>query len=323
MVHVCIVPRGGDGSATEGTGMADTAGPVLEFGAVRVYLGEKSGKYPDGNQVIVTGRDTRVALDTPLVANRLRRELEGTDLVVLGHMHEDHAAGLHLLPRARVFAPHADLPAVQSWEGLERHYGYAPEVFRVMRELVARQFFYVPRPDAVGYADGEVWELGGVRLRAYHMPGHTGGHTVLVAEPEGVAFIGDIDLSGFGPYYGDACSNLADFRRTLERVAEIPARVWITSHHKGVVTEREAFLRLLHAFRDRIAQRERAILAELAHGPRSLRQLVEHRFLYPRGFEGVYVEEAERYSLQAHLNEWLTEGRVVEEGGLFRLVRPG
>ena len=29
---------------------------VLNFGAVRVHLGEKSGKYPDGNQLIVQGR---------------------------------------------------------------------------------------------------------------------------------------------------------------------------------------------------------------------------------------------------------------------------
>ena len=28
---------------------------VLNFGAVRVHLGEKSGKYPDGNQLIVQG----------------------------------------------------------------------------------------------------------------------------------------------------------------------------------------------------------------------------------------------------------------------------
>ena len=41
----------------------------------------------------------------------------------------------------------------------------------------------------------------------FHMPGHTAGHTVLLVEPEGVAFIGDIDLTGFGPYYGDACSS--------------------------------------------------------------------------------------------------------------------
>ena len=44
---------------------------VLRFGRVAVHLGEKSGKYPDGNQVLVHGADTRVAFDTPQVANRV------------------------------------------------------------------------------------------------------------------------------------------------------------------------------------------------------------------------------------------------------------
>jgi glyoxylase-like metal-dependent hydrolase (beta-lactamase superfamily II) len=51
-----------------------------------------------------------------------------------------------------------------------------------------------------------------------HLPGHTAGHCALLVEPQGVAFIGDIDLSGFGPYYGDATSSLAAFRRTLQAV---------------------------------------------------------------------------------------------------------
>lgn len=36
---------------------------VLRFGAVSVHLGEKSGKYPDGNQLIVQGGDMRVAFE--------------------------------------------------------------------------------------------------------------------------------------------------------------------------------------------------------------------------------------------------------------------
>jgi len=58
--------------------------PVFRLGPVSVYLGEKSGKYPDGNQVVVQGADTRAAFDTPLVANRLGSELLDADLVVLG-----------------------------------------------------------------------------------------------------------------------------------------------------------------------------------------------------------------------------------------------
>jgi glyoxylase-like metal-dependent hydrolase (beta-lactamase superfamily II) len=298
--------------------MADA---VREFGRVRIYLGEKSGKYPDGNQVVILGKDTKAALDTPLVANRLVRELEGTELVVLGHMHEDHAAGLHLLPSAKIYAHEADLAAVQSWEGLGRHYGYRPRVLAEMHAMIVKEFHYTPRPDALGYVDSQEWDLGGVRLRAWHMPGHTAGHTVLVAEPEGVAFIGDIDLSGFGPYYGDECSNLADFRRTLDRVADIPARVWVTSHHKGVITDRAEFLRLLSGFRDRIGQREDALRAELALGPRTMKQLVAHRFVYPPGARAVWLEDAERTTISAHLTEWIADGSVLQEGEHFRLAK--
>ena len=31
--------------------------PRAEFGPVSIYFGQKTGKYPDGNQVIVRGRE--------------------------------------------------------------------------------------------------------------------------------------------------------------------------------------------------------------------------------------------------------------------------
>ena len=37
-----------------------------------------------------------------------------------------------------------------------------------------------------------------MQVRAQHLPGHTAGHCALLVENEGLAFIGDIDLSGFG-----------------------------------------------------------------------------------------------------------------------------
>ena len=54
--------------------------PGFNLGAVRVYLGDKSGKYPDGNQVIVQGADMRVAFDTPQVARHIGADLDGVDL---------------------------------------------------------------------------------------------------------------------------------------------------------------------------------------------------------------------------------------------------
>jgi glyoxylase-like metal-dependent hydrolase (beta-lactamase superfamily II) len=297
------------------------AGTVIRHGAVSVYPGEKSGKYPDGNQVMVRGADTLVAFDTPLVANRLGRELLDADFVVLGHVHEDHMAGLHRLPHAPVHVHEADVDAARSWGGLARHYGYAADVLTGMRSMIEREFHYAPRPDAQSYADGAEWDLGGgVTVRAIHMPGHTSGHCVLLVEPGAIAFIGDIDLSSFGPYYGDATSSLAHFRRTLARMRDIPAKIWITSHHKGVITERDTYLALLTAFAARLDAREEEIAGYLKQKPSTLAELAAHRFVYPRDRNDVWYADAERRTIEQHLEALAYNGRVSEEGGRWRLV---
>jgi len=294
---------------------------VIRHGAVSVFPGEKAGKYPDGNQVTVRGADTLVAFDTPLVANRLGRELLDADLVVLGHVHEDHMAGLHRLRHAPLYVHEADVAAARSWEGLARHYGYAPGVLAGMRAKIEREFHYAPRPDAQSYADGASWDLGGgVTVRALHMPGHTSGHCVLLVEPGGIAFIGDIDLSSFGPYYGDATSSLAEFRLTLRAMKNVPARVWITSHHKGVITEREKFLALLEAFASRLDAREKAIADHLGRHPSTLAELTAHRFVYPRDRDDLYYADAERRTIEQHLEALASAGRVVDEGGRWRMA---
>jgi glyoxylase-like metal-dependent hydrolase (beta-lactamase superfamily II) len=296
----------------------------LDFGRVSVYFGEKSGKYPDGNQVVVRGNDTRAAFDTPLVANRIGADLDDAELVVLGHAHEDHMAGLHRLPRAAVHVHERDVDAVRSWPGLLRHYGLSASAAEPMLAKIRREFFYAARPDAIGYRDGVVWELGGSRVHAIHMPGHTSGHCVLLVEPEGVAFIGDIDLSGFGPYYGDATSSLAEFRRTLARLPGLPATVWVTSHHRGVYTEREAFLAALAAFAAKIDERSERLMTMLADAPKTLDELVAIRLIYPPDYHEVWIEDAERRTIAQHLDELVAAGRVVvEDAGRYARGRTG
>lgn len=288
--------------------------PVLRFGPVAVHLGAKSGKYPDGNQVIVQGADLRVAFDTPLVANRIGPDFDGVDMVILGHVHEDHMAGLHRVPRAAVQVHEADLAAAQSWAGLSAHFGYPPEVLAPMRDKLRAEFSYHPRPDATAYADGAVWQLGGgASVRAQHLPGHTAGHCALIEQSHGVAFIGDIDLSGFGPYYGDATSNLADFRRSLAAVADLDARVWVTSHHRAVITDQADFLAQLAAFTAKLDEREARLLAMLDSGPQHMDDLVRQRLLYPPEHDALWVGFVERRSIGMHLEELLAQGRVRQQ----------
>ena len=290
---------------------------AMHLGPVTVLFGEKNGKYPDGNQVVVRGRDTLAIFDTPLSATRFSEHLTEADLVLLSHVHEDHTAGLHLLPQAEVWVHEADVDALRSMAGLMAHYGYAPDAINAMESMVVDKFYFQPRPDARAYPDGHVWDLGGCQVRAMHLPGHTRGHCALVVEPQGVAFIADIDLTGFGPYYGDACSSLTDFRESLARVARMEASVWVTSHHKGVITDQQQFLSLLENFRDRIDQRAEAILTALKGEGKTLVELEEQQFLYPKGFKNEYSADAERRTIELHLEELVVQGLAVLQNNRY------
>jgi glyoxylase-like metal-dependent hydrolase (beta-lactamase superfamily II) len=295
--------------------------PSLEIGPVRIYQGQKNGKYPDGNQVVVQGGDRRAVFDSPLVASRIGEDFLGADLVIQGHIHEDHATGLYLLPHIPVHVHHRDLPALQSWEGLAAAYGYAEHVFPSMRESIARDFNFTPRADAVGYDDDAVWDLGGgITVRAIHAPGHTAGHCILLVEPASVAFIGDIDLSGFGPYYGDQTSNLTEFRRTLAQLPDIPANTWITYHHRGIYTDRALFLQDLAEFTAKIDGREQRLLGYLQQGSKNIEQLADLGLMYKPDTEGVWVRDAEKRAIGMHLEELLGDGRIaLDDGGRYRI----
>ncbi len=289
---------------------------TLHMGSVTVFFGAKNGKYPDGNQVLVTGKKARAAFDAPLSTRTHPQNVKDADMVLLSHVHEDHVAGLEPLAHLPLYAPAQDAPAMQSMQGMQAHLGYSPKVTKAMEKLLVEDFYFEPRPDTIAYQHHHYWDLGGgIGVRAIHTPGHTAGHSILMVEPEGIAFIGDIDLSSFGPYYGDACSNLSDFRHTLNTMAQLPAKAWITYHHKGVIFEQHTFLSLLNAFRRKLDRREHAILQAIPprHGI-LLNQLLKQRFLYPTNHQAVYVNDVERITVLQHLAEMKEKGLVHQEG---------
>ena len=139
-------------------------------------------------------------------------------------------------------------------------------------------------------------------------------------ESEGLAFIGDIDLTGFGPYYGDGTSSLAQFRQSLRDVAQLDAQVWVTSHHRAVITEREAFLQALAKFAAKIDERSDKLLAYLSEKPHTLDELAARGILYPPGHAAPYAFAAERNSIRMHLEELVGEGRVRKVGEFYALA---
>jgi len=290
-----------------------------KFGAATLLVGPRGGKYPDGNSLLVEGPEESLLVDPSLGLLARENALPRVDRVVLSHCHEDHVAGLHLFPETPVHVHEADRLGLLSLDGLMGIYGFTESVATPWRRALVEQFHYVPRPDALGFEGEVIFELGGdVRVRALHAPGHTRGHCVLLVEPEGALYLGDIDLSSFGPYYGDAWSSLEDFERTLARVREVPANAWITFHHIGAIDDRTDFLERLERYAAVIGSRE-ARLLEFLDEPRSLDDIAEHRFVYRPGDAVPFADPVERRSMSQHLARLREAGRVEEvEPGRYR-----
>ncbi len=287
---------------------------------VTVLGGERGGKYPHGNSVLVEGRAETVLIDPSLAVVPRVAGLPRVDRVLGSHCHEDHIAGNFLFPEASWHLHGLDRPGLLSLDGMMAIYGYPEAMLAPFRKAVVDQFHFTPRADVVAFAHGDVFDLGGVRLRVIHAPGHTRGHSFFHVEPDDVLYLGDVDLSTFGPYYGDAWSDLESFERTLEMARSLEARWYVTFHHVGVLESRAEFLERLGRFAGVIGRREERLLGFLSE-PRSLDDIVRHRFVYRTQDAIPWADPVERRSMEQHVARLLKAGRVEEvEAGRFRAV---
>ncbi len=288
-----------------------------------VLFGADQGKYPDGNSVLVRGTNGSVLIDPSLTVRAAAAPIE-VDRVLLTHAHEDHLAGLSAVRADEIGVHERDLAALHSIDGLMALYGIPAARVPAMTQLVTERFHYVGWPDAVGFADDAVWDLGGVSVRAVPAPGHTGGHCLFSIEPDDgshrVVVLGDIDLSGFGPYYGDAQSSLDEFDATLQMLPSLVADHYVTFHHKGVVDGHAAFVDAATTFASMIATREHALLG-LVGEPRTLAELCDIGIVYRPGTRPpLFGDGVEQHSIERHLDRLLAAGRVVSDGTRYRLV---
>lgn len=288
---------------------------------VSVLVGTDQGKYPSGNSLLVRGDGEAVIIDPSVDVVAMGGAPAPIDAVINSHSHEDHLPGNGLFTEARVHIHDADLPGARSLDGLMDVYGLTGEPREAFSRQVVEEFHYTPRPDARGFADGHVWDLGRVQVEAVHLPGHTRGHSGFRISG-GVFFLSDIDLTGFGPYYGDVWSDLEDFERSLVQVRDEVADHYVTFHHKGVIHGREQFLSLLDAFHAVIPRRHQAMLEFLAE-PRTIDEMVAHRFVYRPHVQHVFADSVERRCVAMHLQRMLVRGEAREvEPGRFQYV-PG
>ncbi len=262
--------------------------------------------------------DTRALFDSSCGDENLQllRQL-GVDLLVNTHFHEDHIWNNHRFPEANIWAHQQDAGAIRSIDNFIGAYGcHLFEGARLGQEFLD-QIQLQPSPVHRELQDGDVIDLGQVRFSIVHTPGHTPGHCALWEPRYGILVSGDIDLSGFGPWYGHLCSDLNDLLDSIEKCRQLQPRV-IVSGHKGLVDDN--LDQRLQAFRDIVLRREEAVLEALDQ-PYTVPELAARQLFYgPRIPQEEIYFWFEKMAIYQHLQRLLRLGLVNQQGELYYRV---
>ena len=211
----------------------------LRWGPVVFIQGERNGKYPYCHSVYLE-TDKKVVIDPASDRERLKvlRDGPGVDVVWLTHAHEDHFMHMDLFQDQEVWVGEADAPPLRDLETFIDYYGMTdPAEREFWKKAMIDEFNYQPRSEIGVFKGTETVDLGGLTVEIIPTPGHTAGHLAFYFQEPQVLFMGDYDLTRFGPWYGDVGSDVDQTVESIRRLREVPAKVWLACHEQGVFTE--------------------------------------------------------------------------------------
>lgn len=260
--------------------------------------------------------EVKTVIDTPLDHNFVNffndRPL---DMILNTHFHRDHSGCNHLFPDAKVYAHNLDIPAMESLDVFCDFYGISAPENLYLKDGFLQWLNYYPSHITGHIEDGQIIDLGKTKLEVIHTPGHTPGHCIFYNREQEIVFSGDIDLTGFGPWYGNVVSDVDDVIKSIEKTIALNPKM-ILSGHKGIIETNVATR--LKKYLDKVYSNEQKILAALSK-PLTLDELTEHKIIYGRwGKPTIMFSYFEKISLERHLERLIKLGLVYkQDNGCF------
>jgi hydroxyacylglutathione hydrolase len=287
-----------------------------QFGPVWFIPGENHGKYPFCHSVYVEGAGVLIDPASDRVNLARLREDPGVKMVWLTHCHEDHFMHLDLFDDLPIWISELEAPPLSDPELFLDSYGMDNEDYRkYWRTVLKEQFNFRSRKPARFLLGGEIIDLGTVSVEVIATPGHTPGHLAFFFKEPEVLFMGDYDLTGFGPFYGDLGASIEDTIASVEYLRTFPAKVWLTSHETGIFEDEPG--RLWDRYLIVIKEREERIL-DLLEKPRNIDEIVGAWIVYGRPREPkAFYEFAERALIKKHLERLVKLGIVLMKGDQY------
>lgn len=282
------------------------------FGPVWFIPGENKGKYPYCHSIYIEGAG--ILIDPASDRRRLEeiRDRHGVQAVWLSHWHEDHFMYLDLFGNVPLWISREDAPPLSDLDVLLDWYGVEKDEQReYWRRFMLEQFNFRPRLPQGYLQGGDAIRLGELTVDVIAAPGHTPGHLAFHFREPDVLFLGDYDLTRFGPWYGDVHSSIEQTIASLGRLKRIPARVLLTSHETGVFEEPAGELWERY---ERVIEAREEKLIQAVDQPKSLEEIVSLYLIYGRPREPLaFFEFCERALVTKHIERLEQRGIVLRE----------
>jgi len=290
----------------------------VQLGRIRFIRGDNNGRYPFNHSLYLEGGDTRVIIDPACSLQKLANlnQKDGVDQVWLSHWHEDHIRYLNLFANCILRISESDFPPLTDIDVFLDWYNIKEAGLRALwKQEMLDNFNYRPKQNARFIQDKETIDLGSLPVQVVATPGHTPGHLSFFFSDEEILFLGDYDLTSFGPWYGDVYSSIEQTIKSIHRLKAIPARRWIASHNTGLFEENPE--RLWDEYENVIYQREERILKFL-NKPKTLEKMLSAWLIYGKPREPRELFEFNEHVLLGKHIEYLERrGKIMLDNNQY------
>ena len=297
---------------------------------VHLIRGTNEARFPEANTLLIDD-DILTLVDAGSSLSQVFSTLKDLDhqpgdldRVVLTHYHADHkgyAAHLRHISNCEVLCHPLAKDGIESFENMMRFIGIdSQEVKEHWLNLLESRLPHVKDDYIVDgtFQDRQIIDCGEVELIPLHSPGHTHDHTCFGINGLEKVLLVDIDLTDFGPWYGNVVSDIEHFKESIQRIIDLKPSMGISSHLLDPVT-----VGLEEQLKDYLAffqRRDDEIIHNIAKGVDTVKKLAQIPIIYPRIPHPVYFA-FEEFMLEKHLELLINKDIVTREGDKLRIQR--
>ena len=247
------------------------------------------------------------------------------DRVFVSHSHLDHTSGCWLLQKSlgsEIMVPEEDSDTIATAELLAMRF-VGDQLFTAWMETYPALTGFQDFTITSTYSHEHEFSSGSMSFVALYTPGHLNDHYCFWVPDEKILMGFDIDLSPFGPWYGNLECDIALFKNSIDQIMEMPAEVYLSSHARPL--KKPYIKKRLHAFRAFFEERDRQLLGLLSQSPlMGMEDLVRLSPFYDADHASVSDELlwfGEEQMIRKHLDGLIDKGLVVREGERYRVSR--